>query len=377
MFVCRKSKDDLIKANQTGTLKYIEWGEQQEYASGVQRGMKWPDGPWVRDRKPGWYALPESETHFSQLYITAGYGTRYIQPFCSEKIIADKRLYYLTPSEGLNSQIVASVLNSHITAFFIELSGRVSLGEGALELIVEDARDFLLIPDIRKFDQSSLDSVLAAFQLLLKRPIGNVFEEITKSDRQALDRAVLLAIGLDPEKWLLPIYDGLATLMRERIQLGQMRSQTRKSKPQKAARRVADEVLQDILPNGLLRFPDGFLSPAAKAGSFHDISLPVQYIGPMMGKEEVRAQDGHIFMVSNIFEVRFLLYCQLSDYSIAHVPDQLVEVSRAVNNFAQYIRDLRYCLRQTYFRRTFDQAAADRFVEETWRKYKLPDTEKN
>jgi len=58
-------------------------------------------------------------------------------------------------------------------------------------------------------------------------------------------------MGLNPDEWLPQIYDGLATLVRERTELGKTRSQTRKSKPQKAVRRVAEEVLQDILPQVL------------------------------------------------------------------------------------------------------------------------------
>ena len=95
-----------------------------------------------------------------------------------------------------------------------------------------------------------------------------------------------------------------------------------------------------------------------------------------MGKEELRSYDDHHFTVANKFEVRFLIYCQTSGCSIAHVPDQPVEVSRTVNNYVQYLRDLRERLHLTYFKRTFDQAAADRFVEETWRNFNLPDPEK-
>lgn len=375
VFVCRKDKDELRKDNQIGTLHYIEWGEQQIYKSGVQRGMKWPDGPWVKDRKPGWYSLPKSETPFSQLFFTQAYGDRHIQRYCGEPIIPDTRLYYLSPDRNI-AEMISAVLNTSIVALLTELAGRVTLGDGVLELKVEDARDYLYIPDVRMFDNVSKNAILKAFQPILNRPIGNVFEEVTKSDRQELDRAVLDAMGLKAKEWLPQIYEGLTTLVHERTHLGQMRGQTRKSKPQKAARRVADDVLYDVIPNGPMRFPGEFLSPLAQTGPFHDISLPVQYIGPMMGKEELRAQDGHQFTLANKYEVRFLLFCQASGHSVAHIPNQTVEVSRTVNNYIQYLRDLRDRLHQTYFKRTFDQVASDRFVEDTWRKYNLPDLEK-
>jgi hypothetical protein len=58
VFVCHKTKELLRDTNQLGTLAYIEWGEEQEYKDGIQRGMKWPNGPWVKNRVPGWYSLP-------------------------------------------------------------------------------------------------------------------------------------------------------------------------------------------------------------------------------------------------------------------------------------------------------------------------------
>jgi len=38
----------------------------------------------------------------------------------------------------------------------------------------------------------------------------------------------------------------------------------------------------------------------------------------------------------------------------------------------QYLRDLRQRLHDTYFTRTLDQAAAERFVEQVWSKFNLP-----
>jgi methylase of polypeptide subunit release factors len=379
VFVCRKSKEELIKNNQIGTLRYIEWGEQQEYKSGVQRSMKWSDGPWVKNRKPGWYALPESETHLSRLFFTQAYGDRHIQRYCPIALVADARLYFLSPPVEI-VELVSAVLNSSIAAFFAELAGRVTMGDGVLELKVEDARDYLYIPDVRKFDQSSREAILAAFQPLLERPIGNVFEEITKPDRQALDRVVLRAMGLDPNEWLPRIYDGLTTLVRERVELGKMRSQTRKSKPQKAARRVADEVLDDLLPEGPQRFPDDFWSAEARVGDFWEIELPdsrleLEYKGHMMGKEELGASDGSVIQLANRFEARYVLFAQANGQRLVRLPMKPVEVSRTVNGYIQYLRDLRQRLYETYYRRTLNRAAAERFVEETWQKYSLPDPE--
>jgi len=61
IFVCRRSKAELKKLGHKGALKYIEWGEQQTYATGTFKGLPWPEGAWVKNRRPGWWALPSNE----------------------------------------------------------------------------------------------------------------------------------------------------------------------------------------------------------------------------------------------------------------------------------------------------------------------------
>jgi len=90
----------------------------------------------------------------------------------------------------------------------------------------------------------------------------------------------------------------------------------------------------------------------------------------MWGKEEMRSQDAIPSPLPNKFEVRYLLYSQTYGASTTRLPDQPVEVSRTVNNYVHYLRDLRDSLRQTYFTAYLDQAAAERFVEEVWRRFK-------
>lgn len=374
VFICRKSKEELLASKQIGTLNYIGWGENQEYSTGVQRGMKWSEGPWVKNRKPGWYALPPSETHSSQLFFTRAYGDRHIQRYSPMPLIADARLYFLSP-EIENCEIISAVLNSHIFSLFVELSGRVSMGDGALELTVEDARDYLYIPDIAQFSDYHKKEIIKGFHPLMNREIESVFVEMEKSDHQKLDEMVLEALGLESKIWLPRIYESVASLVKDRITLAKKRDQTRRARSQKAGGKVLDEVLEEILPNGLKRFPDDFYSVAAKAGGFHEIQLPsseVRYVGHMFGKEELAPMDGNIIQVNNPFEVQFVLFAQAFGQSLVRIPNQTVECSRTVNDYKKYLRDLQRQLREAYFRRTLDQVQAERLTTEAWRKLALP-----
>jgi hypothetical protein len=377
LFVCRKTKDQLQSEGKLGTLRYIEWGEQQEYTRGVQRGMKWPDGPWVRNRQPGWYALPESETKHAQSFISMAYGDRLMAKFCPQPLVADNRLYFLDPG-GLEHIELAAILNCSVTGLFMELAGRVTLGDGALELKVEDARDYLEVPDIRQFSEEDRRAIVDAFQPLLERPIGSVFEEVHLPDRKALDAAVLRALGLEPDHWQPRLYEGLTKLIQERVQLGQMRGEARRSRPKRAAKQVAAGVLEDLLPNGPKGFPDDFLSQAAREGDMQELILPDSPLSrehPSFGRIDLIADDGTVITVSNKFEARFVQYAQAAGHGVVRLPKKPVEVARTVNNYAQYLRDLHQRLYDAYFTRTLDQALAERSVKEVWSKFGLPEVE--
>jgi len=243
-----------------------------------------------------------------------------------------------------------------------------------LELKVEDARDYLLVPDVRQFDTAAQQAIIAAFQPLLQRPIGSVSEEVKRQDRQALDRAVLQAMRLDPATWLPRIYDGLTTLVRERGELGRMRSKAHKSKVTRAANKVAEEVLADVLPNGPRRFPDDFWSLAARQGEFTEVSLPqapLRYAGHMFGREEVVAEGGFHYQARTKHDAKYLIYAQAAGQEMARLPAQPVELSRTVANYEQYVRQTREALYEAYYHRTLDQKAASRFVNSAMQRLTL------
>lgn len=377
VFVCHKTKDELRAAGQIGTLNYIEWGEKQEYSTNVQRGMKWPDGPWVKNRKPGWYALPASETHYSHIFITRAYGDRHFQRFSPSPLIADARLYFLSPEES-NSEIVSAIINSNLSSFFIEVAGRATMGDGALELTVEDAKEYLYIPNIRIFSEEQQRKIIFAFQPLLQRDVNSVIKEINQPDHQELDKQLLIALGLDPRIWLPKIYEGFSTLVNERVDLAKKRGQSRKNQSRKSAGKALDEILEEILPNGPNHFPEDFYSAAARSGDFNLVQLhdtPVRYAGQMFGKEELITTKGTTFQVNNKFEVQFVLFAQAGGQTLIRIPAKTVECSRAVNDYKKYLRDLRQQLHEAYFRRTLDQVQAERLTTEAWRKLALPNIE--
>jgi hypothetical protein len=379
LFVCRMTKEELRKHGKTGALKYIEWGEKQVFQSGAQRGLTWPNGAEVRVRTPGWYAIPEHRSKPAQVFFACAFGERHMHRFCSTPVIADKRLYFLTPNQGVDNLVLAAAMNSSVAALSAELMGRLTMGDGVLELTVEEANDYLLVPDIFKVNPAQKNSITAAFETLCKREVGSVFDEVKQKDRQALDAAVLSAIGLDPKTYLKLIYDALCELVRERISLGEQRGNTRKTKARKskAERESFEEVLDEHLPSGPKCFPDDLFSADGARGEMIEVPLPN---APL--RLDIVLNHGTLYQGNNPFrgvrfpaEGKFILYCQQAGRTLARIPTKTVEITRTIANYENYLRDLRKTLYDAYYRRTLDATVAKRLTQAAFDRFKLPNIE--
>lgn len=217
-----------------------------------------------------------------------------------------------------------------------------------------------------------------ALQPLLKRGIGSIPEEVQQTDRQALDRAVLHALGLNPAQWLPRIYAGLTQIVRERTQLNRIRRQTRKARPQKAAAHVVDDVVADLLPAGPKRFPTEFLADTGAKQGLRETPLPagrLRYNGHSFGQEELHADSGETIHTPSVAKANNLIYAQANRHQVARLPKASVEVSRAAKQYEQYLRKLTKRLREACSRRTLNQAAAERSVSDIWRRLMLPEVD--
>ncbi len=144
--------------------------------------------PSLIPRSP-WWKLP---TRQAQLFLTKAYAARFVQRLCSQHVECDQRVYSVVPKHSGDLELLAAVLNSSFSALAIEALGRGSMGQGALEWTVKDARE-LPIVDYRRLSDSAREELLRTFRVLAVRPIRNVYDEVLASDRGDLDRAVAQA----------------------------------------------------------------------------------------------------------------------------------------------------------------------------------------
>ncbi|MGC8773278.1 MAG: HsdM family class I SAM-dependent methyltransferase [Conexivisphaera sp.] len=101
---------------------------------------------------------------------------------------------------GVDRRVVFASVNSAITYLSVELMGRTNLGEGALDVEVDDYERVPIIDprwleeELRKRGQ--LEEFLASVDSMLRRPPRDVEVEARMGDRLAVERMMLGAFGI-------------------------------------------------------------------------------------------------------------------------------------------------------------------------------------
>jgi type I restriction enzyme M protein len=370
VFVCSNSKDELLKQGKLGALRYIEWGEQQVNKDGVL----YPNCETVKNRKPYWYALPINV--LANILWVKGYDKTFKEGHSHIPVFLDQQLYGVFQKKDHAKDLLAAVLNSTLFFLSLELSGRIPFGEGVLWTTVEEAEEYALVPDFGDFPLDEAEKILQAFNELSKRPVKTIFDEVKMKDRRKLDSLVLQALGLDPKKYLKPIYDGLTELVRERIELANMRKKVKQVKTQKDVERLKKQVIDEVLPYGLKKFPEQFLDKPLKPQEYQSISIPGEPLKLgmfFMGTMEVVSDSGFKYQAQSVEEAKYIAYSQKPDTYVVNLPKDKVVITKAVNDYERYMDKLRDDLFQEFFKRTFDHKLSETLAQKTLIDLGLPE----
>ena len=366
IFVCNLSKGDLRKQRKYRALAYIEWGEKQV----TRQGQKWCEVPSVSSRGR-WYDFGERLPGRILPIMNSGDAHRVL--YNPQKVYVDHNLFEVYTQEDLELGLLL-YLNSSLAGMFKELVGRVNLGEGGLKV---EGVDWDTLPCFTKQILGNLSRLRRDdFDDLLNRPIKSVFEEVKMKDRQKLDRLVLKSLGLDPKQYLKPIYDGLTKLVRERIELANMRKRFKQLKSQRDIVKLEKQVIEEVLPQGAKKFPEEFLGLSLKAKDFQDVSVPGEPLKLGMyflGTQEVITDSGFTYQAKTVEEAKYLVYAQKPDSFIVKMPKDTVSVTKAINDYERYLRELKGKLFQAFLNATFNHKLADTLAQRVFAEVGLPD----
>lgn len=214
MIVCHKPKAEL---KNTHLLAHIKRGEQFGYNQRPTCAQRGADS---------WYMLAV-DWPYAPLIFPAKIGER-MPVFLNDNIYEDKKLYGITPFEPADTTLLAALLNSTLSRFFVELSARQLTGAQAIADIDVTVVESLLIVDPKKITAKQRSDLIAAFERLAETSADSLFQEIAptpdevsldrvKPERRSIDTIVMGDIlGLTDEEQL-EVYRAVVDVIKSRL----------------------------------------------------------------------------------------------------------------------------------------------------------------
>jgi type I restriction-modification system DNA methylase subunit len=235
---------DRKKLKDKNVLKYIEEGERKGF-----------DKRPTCESRENWYDLglqiPSDGIWFK------AFNDRFLSPQNLEQSFSSDRFYAVYLKNKILKNRLFLYLNSTLPILIVELFGRVSLGEGALDNMTYEAASMFVL-DVRK----GFVGDGRVFKELLYRPMENVFIELGTSspeevsldkvrpDRRELDKIIMgEALGLTEDEQL-EVYRAVIDLVKSRIEKAKSFGKKRKTKGG-----IDIKALKNTIIEGIVREP--------------------------------------------------------------------------------------------------------------------------
>lgn len=194
-----------LHMNKRKVLDYINFGES--------RGFH--ERPTCASRNP-WYDLGERES-FTMICPTI-FWNRFVVFYNSLGVLANNAFYEIKPRNEELGKALCAILNSTLTALFVELSGNYI--ENRDKTISNQIRGYeirqLPILDLTKLDNETIKKLEQVFEKLRLREMKTIPEEVLKQDRRELDDVLFDLLGLTADE-RGEVYDGIVELVEMRM----------------------------------------------------------------------------------------------------------------------------------------------------------------
>jgi len=158
-------------------------------------------------------------------------GDRHLCHFNTHNLYFTHNFHGIIPNDDSLSTVLCGLLNSTLTAFFVEVLGRKGLGGGAVRLLVEDLRraEIVIAPSLlQKRQRTQIEELID--KEIGSRRINSVFGELDINpnlpireqkpnplpDRKALDDIVFDILGLTQEE-RNEVYWAVCELVKNRL----------------------------------------------------------------------------------------------------------------------------------------------------------------
>ena len=242
VLLCHEKKEKLKGKR---VLKYIEYGESH----------KFHERPTCSSRNP-WYSLAKG-WKYAPLLFPSKVGER-MPVIINQKVFEDKKLYGIIPGKKRDKKLLAALLNSALTRFFVEFSCRQLTGAQAIaDIDVIVVKNIPVInPD--KIPEKLKNQLKKAFDKLSKTKAESIFKELgginpdelsldkVKKERLELDSIIMRNIlGLTKNEQL-EVYQAVVDLVRSRLEKAKSISKTSSSSKEIGVDRFVNNIIEEI-----------------------------------------------------------------------------------------------------------------------------------
>jgi len=181
-------------------VRYIDYGEENSVDSSSAA-----NNPW--------YSLKEIAQE-AEVFWQGAHYTEHVVYYSDSPLYLDQRFYGVSPKRGkpINSQLIASILNSTFYALAKTVSGRTSSGR-SIDTAESDIRNYPF-PDPEKLTESEKEQFISAFGGLATSNTEAIYAEFDKPERKALDKVLFDLLNLEEEE-RTEIYNQTEQLIRE------------------------------------------------------------------------------------------------------------------------------------------------------------------
>lgn len=346
---------------------YVKWGEQQR----TPQGQRWPEVPSVQGRKAWWLLGSPAWVDF---LISRFVDKRFFIPVAEGFDVADT-FFVGEVKKPEDAKLLTALLNSSLYALETESKGRVNLGDGLLTFYGPDI-DATLVPSVEGFSSHSQQRILDAYDKLKERLVKPIAQEVKQKDRQALDAAVLEALGLDPKQYLPQIYEGMVEMVQERLALPKMRKTRREQARRMSLEQIKEKVRQETLPGGLKSIT-AFLPthPRPEMWRIPVSGRPLSWRS-FLTQYDLLDKDGNTIgtFVGEEVQACYAIYAWAPGRYELEIPADSIVAGKAVQAYEQYLRQRAEELFQRLLEATRDYRQAERGAREILESLGLPPT---
>lgn len=269
VLVVSDEKKALVGKN---VLKYIRAGETRSFGVGPRAGVP-AKKPTCASRSP-WYALDQSNK--GKFLWFALITDTHAVPHNPGDFLSDKRFYNVNPKHEEQEALIFGLLNSTFTFLCAEFWGRQFAGRGidSIDITVYEVAQLpFLNPE--SVPEEIATKIVDVVHKIADRTILPVLDEVNQPDRQALDDAVLEAIGFEDSeeraKVLSELYTAVCQRVESRFERARSTQHPGEKRPRPNAEAIAEELYKELSPESFRKFPDDFVASGAKTKS---VQLP-------------------------------------------------------------------------------------------------------